>query len=131
MEKLKQKILIVEDEPALRESIGLYLKDKNMDVFDSNAVEEAYKIIEREAPHIVLLDIYLGKELGLDLANRVSETDLLFRKPKILVMSGTVGGELLKTQVFLEDNHVDGFIKKPFDLSDLLVEIEAILNSDS
>ena len=124
------KILIVEDENALRESIGLYLKDKNMEILEAVSVNDAYHLIENEAPHAVLLDIYLGNELGLDLATRIANTDLLFRKPKILVMSGTVGGELLRTQEFRLENGVHGFIKKPFDLPELLAELEAILKSD-
>ena len=131
MNVLKQRILIVEDEPAIRESIGLFLREKNMEVLEADSVQDGYTLIEKEAPHLVLLDIYLGKELGLDLATRVADTDLLFRKPKFLVMSGTVGGELLRTQDFRDDNQVDGFIQKPFNLSDLLIEIETILKSES
>ena len=127
MNFFRPKILIVEDEPSLRESISLYLQEKNMDVLEAESVQDAFRMVEREAPHAVLLDIYLGKELGLDLAIRIAESEILFRKPKILLMSGTVGGELLKTQQFRLDNQVDGFIKKPFALDELEFELVTIL----
>lgn len=62
----KKKILIIEDEKMLREMYRDKLCRENFEVVSVDSAEEGIKIIPKEKPNLILLDILLPKANGLD-----------------------------------------------------------------
>jgi CheY-like chemotaxis protein len=64
---LKQRILIVEDNPANRELLQDWLEIEGYEVWGAADLKASYEVLEVGLPDVVLLDINLGAENGLDL----------------------------------------------------------------
>jgi CheY-like chemotaxis protein len=64
---LKQRILVVEDNPANRELLQDWLEVEGYEVWCTANLEASYKAFGKDLPDVVLLDINLGAENGLDL----------------------------------------------------------------
>jgi CheY-like chemotaxis protein len=64
---VKQRILIVEDNPANRELLQDWLEVEGYEVWCAADLKGSYQALEMEPPDVVLLDINLGVENGLDL----------------------------------------------------------------
>jgi DNA-binding NtrC family response regulator len=103
-------VLVVDDERSLRLLCRVNLELEGHRVHEAATLAEARAQIEREAPDIILLDVHLGNEDGLELIDEVAALDLPTR---VVLLSGTseIGPELR--------NRVAGVIGKPFDLKRL------------
>ena len=64
---MKNRILSVEDNPVNRELLQDWLEVAGYEVWAVANVKSSYKVLEMDAPDVVLLDINLGPENGLDL----------------------------------------------------------------
>ena len=69
------KILIVEDEEAIRENYVTYLKMLFSEVYEAADGEKAYEIYKLKKPEILLVDINIPKLNGLDLLEKIREND--------------------------------------------------------
>ncbi len=118
---MKYKILLVEDERELSEAVSVFLKYYGYDVKQAFDGKNARIIFESFEPDIVLMDIMLPDEQGVDLCRffkmyddvGVIFTTALSSKEKI-VQGFRAGG--------------DDYVTKPFDLDILMLRIEALTN---
>ena len=69
------KILLVEDEKAIRENYVTYLKMFFSEVFEAEDGEKAYELYKLKKPDIMIIDINIPKLNGLDLLERIREND--------------------------------------------------------
>ena len=60
-------ILFVDDDEAIRKTLSAYLKSKGMDVSTAESGEEAMRLMQGTSFNLVILDLNLGKESGLDI----------------------------------------------------------------
>ena len=103
-------VLVVEDERSLRLLCRVNLELEGHRVFEAANLAEARDLIERQAPEVILLDIHVGGEDGLELLDEVRTLDLPVR---VVLLSGSAGvGPELRARV-------DGVLGKPFDLDGL------------
>ncbi|MBO9727107.1 MAG: sigma 54-interacting transcriptional regulator [Chitinophaga sp.] len=115
---MEKKILIVEDEFVVANDLRLILQRSGYFVCGiADSVSEAIEIINKHAPSLVLLDIYLkGKETGIDLAKFLTEKNIGF-----VYLSAN------SNQVVLEDAKATkpyGFLIKPFREKDILIMLD-------
>jgi DNA-binding NtrC family response regulator len=113
----KAKILIVEDQYFEANNLEVLLKRADYRVCSiARSVSSAVKIIEKESPDLVLLDIQLkGKLNGIDLAKLLSRKNIAF-----IYLSGN-------SQQFLDAAKITrpyGFLAKPFREKDILLMLE-------
>ena len=120
---MNTKILVVEDEPAIRELIAVNLRHAGyLPVLASNAAE-ARRLIDEGLPDLVLLDWMLPDTPGVELARRL-RADLRTRTLPIIMLtaraqeSDKIGG--------LEAG-ADDYVTKPFSPRELLARIKALL----
>lgn len=66
-----KKILVVDDEKAIREMLKKFLIKKGYEVFDADNGEDAVRIVKEQSPHIVLLDIRMPKSYGVDVLKNI------------------------------------------------------------
>ncbi|HUV13356.1 MAG TPA: sigma-54 dependent transcriptional regulator, partial [Acidobacteriota bacterium] len=110
--KHKTTVLIVDDEATARYGIRKTL-DKGFDVFEAASLESARKVLDAESPEIVLLDLNLGAENGLDL---LSATAKAANQPLVVIITAhgneKIAVEAMKAGAF-------HYVAKPFEIEEL------------
>ena len=82
---MKQRILVVEDNPPNRELLCDWLQAENFEVYTAENLNQAYAALRGNPPNIVLLDVKLGSEDGLTLAGWIRGEPKLRHIPVIAV----------------------------------------------
>ncbi len=114
------RLLLVDDEPSLREPLAEYLSRQGFAVTEAASAAEARSKLRDALPDLVLLDIMMPGEDGLSLCRHLSETRAI---PTILL---TARGEATDRIVGLEIG-ADDYVVKPFEPRELVARIRAVL----
>ena len=67
--------LIIDDDPDIRASLRLFLKTRGHELLEAGNGDEALNILKKQRPDGVLLDLFLGKESGMQLLGQIKKTD--------------------------------------------------------
>jgi DNA-binding NtrC family response regulator len=118
---MADRILVVDDEELIRESIGFLLRKEGFTVEEAANGREAYKKILAEPFDIVLTDLEMPKMKGLELLEKISQLS-----PQTLVLIITAYGSLETAITALRHGAVD-YILKPVEFDELLVKIRRLL----
>lgn len=113
-------ILLVDDEPTLREPLAEYLTGQGFLVREAENAAKARSAIAESRPDLVLLDIMMPGEDGLSLCRHLVETT------PIAVILLTAKGEATDRIVGLEMG-ADDYIVKPFEPRELVARIRSVL----
>src|SRR5215831_10925330 len=114
-------VLIVDDDPAIRKMITQYFEEQDMPVVAVAGRQELNQQLARGEPGLIVLDLRLGQEDGLDLLREIrARSDV-----PIIIMTGHRRDEVDRV-VGLELG-ADDYITKPFGLRELLARIRAVL----
>lgn len=109
---MKKKILIVDDEMSICTFLSLALEDE-YEVFTAQSSQSAYNILEKEKIALVVLDLLLGEENGLDILKSIKENN-----EEISVIMMTAYGDI-KTSVEAIKRGAFHYLSKPIDLDEL------------
>ncbi len=120
---LGKRILIIEDEPAIREMVGLALGRAGYEMAEAADAGEANSAIADHRPDLILLDWMLPGVSGIDLARRLKKDDLTREIPIIML---TARGEETDKVRGLEVG-ADDYVTKPFSPRELVARIKAVL----
>lgn len=118
------KLLLVDDEPALREPLGEYLSRQGFDIVQSASAAEARGRLREDNFDLVLLDIMMPGEDGLSLCRHLIEA----RDTPVIFL--TARGEATDRVVGLEIG-ADDYVVKPFDPRELVARIRSVLRRAS
>jgi two-component system OmpR family response regulator len=114
------RLLLVDDEAALREPLADYLSRQGFVVAQAASAAEARSHLRDETPDMVLLDIMMPGEDGLSLCRHLVETRAI---PTIFL---TARGEATDRIVGLEIG-ADDYVVKPFEPRELVARIRSVL----
>src|SRR3569832_2280844 len=114
------RLLLVDDEPSLREPLAEYLVRQGFVVRQAEDAAKARAALLDETPDLVLLDIMMPGEDGLSLCRHLSESKNL---PVIML---TAKGEAMDRIVGLEIG-ADDYVAKPFEPRELVARIRSVL----
>ncbi|MGM9646861.1 MAG: response regulator transcription factor [Eubacteriales bacterium] len=114
------KLLIVDDEPSICESLRLYLENEGYEVKIANDGVEGVSAFKMYEPDIVLLDIMMPRKDGWQVCREIREVS---SRPIIML---TAKGEIFDKVLGLELG-ADDFVVKPFDMKELSARIKAVL----
>lgn len=117
------KVLVVEDEEAIREMLELALEQGGFVVELAEDVREAETLLDRSTPDIILLDWMLPGVSGIDWARRLKKDSLHGEIPIILLTAR--GAEEDKVKGL--DSGADDYVTKPFSPKELSARIRAVL----
>lgn len=115
----KVKILIVDDEKEICEITKNFLAKRDYMVFTATAAEEAVNVARKEQPHLMLLDVRLGSDSGLDVLGKIKAIDKNIR----VIMVTALDDEATIRQA--KSLGADDYIAKPFTaayLNDFLLQ---------
>ncbi len=114
------RILVVDDEPGIRDMLGEYLSSQGFTVTDACDAPTCRQLLKTEPFDVVLLDITLPGEDGLSLARHIREA---YGCGIVMV---TAAGSTVDRVVGLEIG-ADDYIAKPFDPRELLARVRSVL----
>ena len=117
----RQHIVVVEDEPAQRQLLLDYLSKQGFRVTGVESGVGLRRMVERELPTLVLLDVGLPGEDGFAIARWLRE-----KSGKVCIIMVTAAGDTIDRVVGLETG-ADDYIPKPFDPRELLARIKSVL----
>ena len=120
---MKGRVLIIEDEAAIREMLGYALVRDGFQFEEAADVEQARPLIARQKPDLILMDWMLPGMSGMDYARRV-RNDPATRDIPIIMLTAR-SDEVDKVRGL--DTGADDYITKPFSTRELLARVRAIL----
>ena len=120
---MQKRILIVEDETAIRDMVAFALRKAGMEPVHAGDAREAQVAISEAVPDLILLDWMLPGVSGLDLARRWRRDDNTREIPIIML---TARGEE-SDRVSGLDAGIDDYVVKPFSTRELIARIRAVL----
>lgn len=116
-------IYIVEDDVNIREIERYALKNSGYEVEEFESGESLFKRLERAVPSLLLLDIMLPDEDGLEILGKLRANKNTAAIPVIMVTAKT--SELDKVKGL--DLGADDYITKPFGVMELISRVKALL----
>jgi two-component system, OmpR family, response regulator len=115
------RILVVDDDPTMRNMVVNYLDKYHMRAVSASGRQEMTRHFAESEPNLIILDLRLGEEDGLDLLREIrSRSDV-----PVIITTGHRRDEIDRV-VGLELG-ADDYVTKPFGLRELLARIRAVL----
>ena len=115
-----RRILIAEDEIALRDFVSRNLRARGFYVLEASNGLEALALWEQENPHLLILDIMMPRMDGLEVCRRVREHSAV----PIIVLTAL---DAESDKVAALDLGADDYLTKPFGVEELLARVRAVL----
>lgn len=109
-----KKILIVDDEDIIRESLAIYFEDSGFEVFGAYDVNKSIEILEKNSIDAAIVDIRLPGKSGVELLNYIDQHNL---KIVCLIHTGSIGFEIPKSLLQNRNIAQDIFVKPIPDIS--------------
>ncbi len=119
----KTTILIVDDEAAIRDVVGITLDLAGFDIIKASNAHDAHVSILDQKPDLVLLDWMLPGGSGIELARRLRRDEITGNIP--IIMLTAKASEDNKVQGLNEG--VDDYVTKPFSPRELVARIKTVL----
>ena len=118
------KIRIVEDDATIRALLEMALLGAGYgDVASSPRGDEGLKMVVRDKPDLVLLDVMLPGLDGFSIARRIRETSALAATRIVMLTARTASEDIVRGL----DAGADDYVTKPFDRKVLLARVKAVL----
>ncbi|UCG11915.1 MAG: response regulator [Deltaproteobacteria bacterium] len=118
----RAKILIVDDEPRLCNSLKVFLNNQNSDIYTAYSGTEAIDLLAKHKFDLVLLDMVMPDMTGYQVIDYINVNGL---KPLIIIMTGYTSTEPGVESVL---KGIFDYLRKPFDLEKLLKTVEDALH---
>ena len=118
------KILVIDDEEDLRENLKYILQMKGCVVELAEDGVQGLKVLEKLRPDLIILDLNMPNMGGIEFYQKICVGDV----PQHPVFVLTARANMEK---FFKNFNVDGFMAKPFEIADLIKEINYVLDKKS
>ncbi len=117
----KRQVLIVDDEPDIREIVELLLSSNGYEVFSASNGEKAIKILkENKNIDLIVLDIMMPKEDGISILKKIREFSTL---PALFLTAKIQESD--KKEAY--ENGGDDYLTKPFSQNELLMKVNSLI----
>ena len=119
---MKQRILVVDDEPQIREMLSMYFERHGYEALTAGDSKETLRIVSEGKINVVVLDIGLAEEDGLKLLEKLKAENAGLR---VIMLTGMGFVEDLLQEA--TQKGADGYVSKVLPLDELLLAIQRIL----
>ncbi len=116
-----KKILIIEDENALRKALATKLGQESYEILEAKNGLEGFELIKKEKPDLTLLDIIMPKLDGITLLQKVKMEMPHFMTPVIILTNLSDRAELEKA---LNEGVRDYLIKSDWKIEDVVQKVK-------
>ena len=121
MSENQHVLTLIDDDPKILELTATYLRDQEFTVYTGKSGKELDEILKKYAADLIILDLMMPDESGLQICQRLRVNDVLI--PIIML---TAKGDEVDRIVGLEMG-ADDYLPKPFNPRELLARINAII----
>ncbi|MCL2930431.1 MAG: response regulator transcription factor [Trichodesmium sp. MAG_R01] len=120
---MSEKILLVDDEPGLREAVQAYLEDSHFDVDVASDANEGWDILEKNLPDLVITDVMMPQVDGYQFLQKLREEPRFQALPVVfLTAKGMTTDRIQGYQA-----GCDAYLSKPFDPEELVAIVKNLL----
>jgi DNA-binding NtrC family response regulator len=119
---LSKRILVADDDQAIRELISAYLMRSGYEVDTAKDGADAWKALNEVSYYLLITDYTMPRVTGVELINMLRSKDMNL---PVILMSGTMPTEELKRYPWLR---VDATLDKPFTPEELLDAVDKVIN---
>ena len=119
---MKKTILVVDDEFEVAHAVETILEDEGFEVLCAGDGLEAQKVLKEKIPDLIITDIMMPNCNGYQLLETIRKTDDYKNVPVVLMSAAQIKNSAARPQ---------GFLKKPFNLDNLLETVEKIIGKGS
>ncbi|HZA53467.1 MAG TPA: response regulator transcription factor [Candidatus Udaeobacter sp.] len=119
----EQKILVIEDEPDIRKLVQYNLAQERFNVLEAEDGEQALKLLQREKPNLVILDLMLPGLSGMELCKILRQRNDTSKLPILMLTAKATEADRI---VGLEMG-ADDYLAKPFSPREMVARVRAIL----
>jgi DNA-binding response OmpR family regulator/tetratricopeptide (TPR) repeat protein len=125
----ENKILVIEDDTNLRRALSYFLRQKGMLVDEAMTGEEGLTIFVDKQPNLVIIDNSLPGKMGYEICKEIRSSTQGSKVPIIMISAfmKVLGIETDETE---EENLVDEFLRKPFQLEQLWLTLTRMKVAD-
>jgi len=129
---MSKKVLIVDDDPDVRLFNSTVVEENGYTPVEASNGEEALKIINKDAPALVLLDVLMPKQSGIRLYREL-KTEKAFVGIPVIILSGVAKRTFLRSQKALTEfgdrpvPEPESYLEKPVEPDELAKEIKRFL----
>ena len=116
-------VLIVEDEPEIREMLNFSLTRASFTVIEAATGEMALQRLDTDLPDILIVDWMLPGMSGVELAKRIRRDELTSALPLLMLTARSEETDVLKSF----ESGIDDYMSKPFSPKELVARIKALL----
>ena len=116
-------VLVVEDDPDIRELLKFTLERAGLNVVEAESGEDALSVLDGPQPSIAIIDWMLPGINGVELTRRLRKDPLTSAMP--LIMLTARGEEADKLKSF--DSGIDDYLTKPFSPKELIARVKALM----
>ncbi|WP_461962489.1 phosphate regulon transcriptional regulator PhoB [Halomonas denitrificans] len=124
---MDKKVLVVEDDEAIRDMIGFNLKRGGYEVIEAGDCRTARVRVADHRPDLILLDWMLPDNSGVEFARSLNRDELTRSIPVIMLTARSTEDDKVRGL----DSGVDDYITKPFSARELLARMRAVLRRAS
>lgn len=121
---MKQRVLVVEDNPANLELITDWLESEGFEVHSAMTLEDGFAALKGDLPNAVMLDVQLGAEDGLALASWIRKEPRLRDLPVIAVTAHA----MITDQERVMQAGCNACVSKPIDFNALKAQLDRWLS---
>jgi two-component system, OmpR family, KDP operon response regulator KdpE len=121
---MNHSVLIVDDEPQLRNLLKMTLQLEGYKVFEASTGAEGIESAAKNSPDLILLDLGLPDRSGHDILKHLRDW---FSRPIIIISAQHTLEDIIKAL----DNGANDYIGKPFQNEELLARIRAAIRNHS
>ncbi|MFQ5628865.1 MAG: response regulator transcription factor [bacterium] len=118
---MKKKILIVEDDAAIKLGLNSALLDEGYEVHAATTGPNGFKIAEAERPDLIILDVMLPGMSGYEICKRIRDAGM---KTPIIMLTAKVDEN---DKVLGLELGADDYVTKPFSIRELMARVKANL----
>lgn len=117
-------LLLVDDEPGLREAVSTYLEDSGFTVKVSGNANDAWQSMETDRPDLIISDIMMPQVNGYEFLQKVRSDERFLSLPVIFLTARGMTTDRIKGYQI----GVDAYIPKPFDPEELVAIVHNLLH---
>ena len=116
-------IYVVEDDSSIRELIVYTLTSMNLEAMGFEKSSEFWAQMDRQMPTLIMLDVMLPEESGIEILKKIRKKPETERLPVIMVTAKTSEYDRINGL----DNGADDYIPKPFSMLEMVARVKALL----
>ena len=117
-----KRILLVDDDPEIVESMKIALSAKGYDVLIARDGNQGLAIADRDNPDLIILDMMMPKRSGFLVLEHLRQNRTV--PTKVIMITANEGN---RHQAYAEVLGVDDYLRKPFSLDKLISSVQKLL----